>query len=885
MVESVIGREKGRPKRPRYDPDGMEWLYEDEKFDVDDPQDVQNACYGIRTFSGERLEDMLMNARRLIARRCFEEKVFRLVEPESDSDLSWIEPEAVAMRDRFQDLVARVFFQGTLVGGGALIHPDGSILTSISCLPKPRGDPDHVFEVEFKFLKLKYSARAMDIDEFSFTAVLVPIEDQTSTFHGKKCFDRHVAVSDCDQILYAFQLGMDVPKKRPTSMDLKQLCVKQGITIRSKAKPKVSELVAALEEFRVIKMVCYDDIGMHGELALSMGAVGAMAIGCPVLSTSGRMVGVISAIHNVPGRAKDPPLLTFFGGREPCEFQCVADLKKADLPKELRDNVVAAKTIVEFANDLNTKYPSLEWRERNPLENFRKRRPSRHFRKVVSGDYEVELRFSTTVVSVNALECEMSRPSYKSYPKVVEPKERILEHRKGKSAAAAVASRATDNALQKLAEETKETAESARASERVEGLKQTVEEVKKQSVSQPPSVSTTSKRKKWFVTDPAEIAPHFYDKDLFRANFPLIDVEEIPEGHPFPVPDKFEGAVLDDEATRVARKKWISRLFDAISAYKAPENEKQAFPLHFAFLEPLQKLTRPSRYDLQKHEECCGKRKWRYEDIRDIGRPKPRKTGSEEHEGMYLEVPEPHHPGEDDSDDEEAVEVKGGLKDVPTGSAGGVIHVFDDPQLGITARGNPDKVAAVLERNFFEDKLKWNGRFRGGFYAVKHCLDNLRKGHGSVIYVLVMASATWTYGILVPEGCVEIRNGTIESESMEQFQKHQAMTGQSSANLEALQVKLKTGTAFYRRCYRDNPAAVYKDGPMLVGKFYLCSTWFRLPRMVVGGGRDPGGRRLFDGLLRLVIGDSVMDLTKEDFELRMRLRKEMKMQRQDAWFS
>ncbi|KAI5084870.1 hypothetical protein GOP47_0001039 [Adiantum capillus-veneris] len=73
--------------------------------------------------------------------------------------------------------------------------------------------------------------------------------------------------------------------------------------------------------------------------------------------------------------------------------------------------------------------------------------------------------------------------------------------------------------------------------------------------------SRSKKRKKWRITDPVQIAPNFYHRDLFVANFPLVKVVDVPKGCRFLVCDKFEGNVLDAEETLHARKRWIRFLW------------------------------------------------------------------------------------------------------------------------------------------------------------------------------------------------------------------------------------------------------------------------------------------------------------------------------------
>ncbi|KAI5078950.1 hypothetical protein GOP47_0006621 [Adiantum capillus-veneris] len=119
------------------------------------------------------------------------------------------------------------------------------------------------------------------------------------------------------------------------------------------------------------------------------------------------------------------------------------------------------------------------------------------------------------------------------------------------------------------------------------------------------SASASIKRKKWRVTDLAKIAPNFFHKDLFAANFPLVEIVDVPVGCHFPVQDKFEGNVLDEKETAQARWRWFNKFLEAEHAYCKAETERQAFPVHFAFLDGVWKFTKPSRKDVEIHNQRC----------------------------------------------------------------------------------------------------------------------------------------------------------------------------------------------------------------------------------------------------------------------------------------
>lgn len=372
----------------------------------------------------------------------------------------------------------------------------------------------------------------------------------------------------------------------------------------------------------------------------------------------------------------------------------------------------------------------------------------------------------------------------------------------------------------------------------------------------------------------------------------MIKIIDVPAGYPFPVRDKFEGNVLEEKETFEARMQWLSRFVEVEHTYCQAETEQQAFPKHFAFLEGLWQFTNPSREEVQRHNDICARsqRKWSYDEIKEGS--KKRKLDDEENVGFYIvpdteEVQGPLGASRSDGDNEGLLlfpeETPGFLEEdanAATGFADGVLHVLDEgplkratpnPQVAI----NPDRVACILERKFLEDAHKWNARFQGGFYAAKHCLVNISNGHGTPIYVLVMTCSFWSYGILVPEGYVEVWNGEVDKNSMLEFKQHQQITGVTSTSFDELQVQLKRGTEFYRKNFLDNPQAVYADNPMLVGTYYLSSKWFSLPQAQIGYMDVPDARRLFDGLMRVILGDSVFDMQAEDYKQRRKLRKKM----------
>ncbi|KAI5058906.1 hypothetical protein GOP47_0027076 [Adiantum capillus-veneris] len=418
--------------------------------------------------------------------------------------------------------------------------------------------------------------------------------------------------------------------------------------------------------------------------------------------------------------------------------------------------------------------------------------------------------------------------------------------------------------------------------------------------------SRSKKRKKWRITDPAQIAPNFYHRDLFVANFPLVNVVDVPRGCKFPVRDKFEGNVLDAEETLHARKRWIRRFLDVEQTYRKAETEQQAFPIHFAFMESMKQFTKPSREQVARHNDICVslKRKWSYDEIKGGGKRRKLDDQNEENVGFCIvpdteEIQGPLGANRSDGDNEgieivaeEAVELTGNLQedgDAATGFADGVIHVDDERPLQRVVPNsktiiNSDRVACVLECKFVDDKHKWNARFQGGFYAAKHCMANIEKGHGVPIYVLIMTASTWSYGILVPEGYVHVRDGKIDLRSIPRFHRHQEITGVAETSLEDLQAKLQEGTEFYRKNYLDNPLAKYADGPMLVGTFYLSSQWFDLPKAHTHNGKVPGVRRLFDGLMRVVLGDFVLDMTAADYMQRWQLREQWLEEEVEEWY-
>ncbi|KAI5078954.1 hypothetical protein GOP47_0006625 [Adiantum capillus-veneris] len=234
----------------------------------------------------------------------------------------------------------------------------------------------------------------------------------------------------------------------------------------------------------------------------------------------------------------------------------------------------------------------------------------------------------------------------------------------------------------------------------------------------------------------------------------LVEIVDVLVGCHFPVQDKFEGNVLDEKEIAQARWRWFNKFLEAEHAYCKAETERQAFPVHFAFLDGVWKFTKPSRKDVEIHNQRCAglKRKWSYEELM-VG-SKKRKVDDEENLGCYInpdteDVQEPFGTSRSDGDNQ-------GLSLFPEEAAELLGDLQEDADVAQTAEKaasksniifNPDRVVCVLERMFLEDKHKWNARFQVGFYAVKHAMVNLSRGM--------------------------IRDGRIDMNSMAEFKRHQ----------------------------------------------------------------------------------------------------------------
>lgn len=156
--------------------------------------------------------------------------------------------------------------------------------------------------------------------------------------------------------------------------------------------------------------------------------------------------------------------------------------------------------------------------------------------------------------------------------------------------------------------------------------------------------------------------------------------------------------------------------------------------------------------------------------------------------------------------------------------------------------------------------------YQAAAYACQEAFANMTNLHFVAIYVLVLAKTKWTYGILRPQGWVEVVNGRINKDNIERFhqQQQQQVPEFLCFPVPTLETRLEEATQYYREYYSRSPKANYPNDRYLVGTLHICQKWFKLP--VFDGENKMDVARFYEGLLKIVVGKRV--ITKMFMELR-----------------
>lgn len=136
------------------------------------------------------------------------------------------------------------------------------------------------------------------------------------------------------------------------------------------------------------------------------------------------------------------------------------------------------------------------------------------------------------------------------------------------------------------------------------------------------------------------------------------------------------------------------------------------------------------------------------------------------------------------------------------------------------------------------------------------------KGRFEPIYLQCWGEKTWCYGIFYLFGIVKVLNGKVMSTTRSTIQEKEEI--------------LQTATRDLRRIIQDG-GAVYPDGDYVDGFLYVPhEKKFPLPDLTIKGGTSSTGSRLFfQALMRIVIGEQVLDWEPNDVLAAVAVRENM----------
>ncbi|EFJ20645.1 hypothetical protein SELMODRAFT_417846 [Selaginella moellendorffii] len=356
----------------------------------------------------------------------------------------------------------------------------------------------------------------------------------------------------------------------------------------------------------------------------------------------------------------------------------------------------------------------------------------------------------------------------------------------------------------------------------------------------------------WGKTNPLKFPAYLYTKGVFKANHPLIKIvsgEEL-----MPAFDKFALPLLVDAQVRRAAIFLCSTEFTRFyKLYGKASNEKQLTEFHHSLVRELEKLTIPSGQTLKKlegdqllYESLTGKKRKRT-DLSDIA------SFSDQLDMLLQHAPVIGEDGEES-----------------TGAADLKVYVLVNKLQELVK-----KLVAIIEFKFTNEK---QAGFQGTCYACKEAPINMHNSQTNPIYVLCF-SERWKRSILHLRGEVSVKNGTLDRSSLPAFRKTEKMMGfKDPIPEEELVEMLQERTAFFQRKYSQAPQSLYPDNMYLVGTLYTSDEWHELPRNELFGGGSPDTHRLYEGLLRIIIGDAVLKWSKEMLNKVVEARESIRME-------
>lgn len=432
--------------------------------------------------------------------------------------------------------------------------------------------------------------------------------------------------------------------------------------------------------------------------------------------------------------------------------------------------------------------------------------------------------------------------------------------------------------------------------------------------------STTAAACIFRVTDPLGFPPCEYNAALFQCNYPLVfPTSVMPLGDPF-------GAFEMDPETRLVALDVLLRPAYKVAATHDIKGELGARHLHTALFDNLGLLTRPSHEtlsELEQFEEDMEYCRLLLDQPKRIKLDCPTlvsllKEAACHHEDSYgvsqldycmqaIEVGRDTKGGEEEPAEQktnDGEETRGSEAAETKSSSPGSqksFHMEDETVLSLgdsTGRGRVDNKIFVFSHSNREIKVKLNympmvsskrcvciaecrwedddddAFYQAAAYACQEAFANMTNLHFVAIYVLVLAKTKWRYGILRPQGWVEVVNGRINKDNIERFHQQQQQVPEFPCfSVPTLETRLEEATQYYREYYSWSPKANYPNDRYLVGTLHICQKWFKLP--VFDGENKMDVARFYEGLLKIVVGKRVITWTPKDVYGAKKLRKGM----------